>query len=108
MEDFDEVEREIAAAASTEMLEAIRIRVLGRRGTLTLAMRELGGLDPEERRRSGAALNIAKDRINGALAEATARVGRLALETQLAGERADVTLPVAFAGAGRVHPISQT
>ena len=76
MEDFDEVVTEIAAAASAEALEAIRIKVLGRRGTLTLAMRELGGLDPEERRRSGAALNIAKDRINDALAEATARVGR--------------------------------
>jgi len=108
MEDFDEVEREIAAAASTEMLETIRIRVLGRRGTLTLAMRELGGLDPEERRRAGAALNIAKDRINDALTAATARVGRAALEQQLAGEHADVTLPVPFAGTGHIHPISQT
>jgi phenylalanyl-tRNA synthetase alpha chain len=108
MEDFDEVVTEVAAAASAEALEAIRIRVLGRRGTLTLAMRELGGLDPEERRSTGAALNIAKDRINDALTEATARLGRLALEKQLAGERADVTLPVPFAGNGRIHPISQT
>ena len=108
MEDFDEVESEIAAAASAEMLETIRIRVLGRRGALTLAMRGLGGLDPEERRRAGAALNIAKDRINDALAEATARVGRAARDKQLAGERADVTLPVSFAGTGHIHPISQT
>ena len=108
MENFDEVVTEIAAAASSEALEAIRIRVLGRRGTLTLAMRELGGLDPEERRRVGAALNIAKDQINDALIAATARVGRAALEKQLGGERADVTLPVPFAGTGRIHPISQT
>ena len=79
MEDFDEEVTEIAAAASAEALEAIRIRVLGRRGTLTLAMRELGGLDPEQRRHAGAAFNIAKDRINDALAAATARVGRAAL-----------------------------
>ena len=36
MEDFEEVITEIAAAASAEALEAVRIRVLGRRGTTTM------------------------------------------------------------------------
>src|ERR1700757_3672888 len=108
MEDFGEVVKEIATAMSPAALEAIRIKVLGRRGTLTLAMRELGRLNPEERRRAGVALNLAKDEITAALAEATTRLGRSALEQQLAQHRADVTLPVPFAGTGRVHPISQT
>jgi phenylalanyl-tRNA synthetase alpha chain len=108
MQDFDDVLKEIAAAPSPEALDAIRVKVLGRRGSLTLAMRELGGLDPEERRRAGAALNAAKERITAALTEATARLGRAALAERLAGERADVTLPVEFGGAGRIHPISQT
>ena len=108
MQDFDDVLKEIAAAASPEALEAIRIKVLGRRGSLTLAMRELGGLDPEERRRAGAKLNAAKERITAELSEAAARLGRAVLAERLAGERADVTLPVEFAGAGRIHPISQT
>ena len=47
---------EIAAAGSPEALEEIRVRVLGRRGSLTLAMRELGSLDPETRRRAGVEL----------------------------------------------------
>jgi phenylalanyl-tRNA synthetase alpha chain len=100
--------REIAAAQSPEALEEIRIRVLGRRGSLTLAMRQLGALPPEERRHAGAQLNAAKDRIAAALAEAGTRLGRAALEARLAGERADVTLPVEFANTGRTHPISQT
>jgi phenylalanyl-tRNA synthetase alpha chain len=99
---------EIAAAQSPEALEELRIRMLGRRGSLTLAMRELGGLEPGERRRAGAALNAAKDRITAALGEAAARLGRAALEQQLTAERADVTLPVPFATSGRLHPISQT
>ena len=82
MEDFDEAVREIAAAVSPEALEAIRIKVLGRRGSLTLAMRELGGLQPEQRREVGATLNIARDRINDALAEATARLSRGARQTR--------------------------
>jgi phenylalanyl-tRNA synthetase alpha chain len=104
----DDALGEIAAASSLDALEAIRIKVLGRRGSLTLAMRELGALDPDERRRVGAELNTAKERITAALAEATERLGRAQLEERLAGERADVTLPVAFAETGRIHPISQT
>jgi len=80
MENFDEVVKEITAATSTEALEAIRVEVLGRRGSLTLAMRELSKLDPEERRHAGARLNVAKDRVTAALAEAMARLGRAALE----------------------------
>src|ERR1700738_1168991 len=112
MADFDPspdaIVAEIAAAPSPEALEEIRVRVLGRRGSLTLAMRELGGLEPEERRRAGAELNAAKDCITAALGEAAARLGRAALDRRLAAERADVTLPVPFATTGRIHPISQT
>jgi phenylalanyl-tRNA synthetase alpha chain len=112
MTDFDPssetILREIAEARSPDALEEIRIKVLGRRGSLTLAMRELGTLSLEDRRRAGAELNAAKERITAALAEAAARLGRIALEERLASERADVTLPVAFAKAGRIHPISQT
>ena len=99
---------EIEGATSPEALEEVRVRYLGRRGSLTLAMRELGGLDAGARRRAGAELNIAKDRIAAVLGEAATRLGRAALEQRLAAERADVTLPVPFAGEGRVHPISQT
>jgi phenylalanyl-tRNA synthetase alpha chain len=108
MENFDNAVKEIAAAPSPDALEAIRIKVLGRRGSLTLAMRELGALDPDERRRVGAELNTAKERITAALTEATARLDRAELAERLAGERADVTLPVMFSGTGRIHPISQT
>jgi phenylalanyl-tRNA synthetase alpha chain len=99
---------DIEAATSSSALEDVRVKYLGRRGSLTLAMRELGGLDPEVRRRAGAELNAAKDRIAAALAKAASRLGRAALEQRLGAERADVTLPVSFAGDGRVHPISQT
>jgi len=106
--DADQIIEEIDTAASPEALEEIRVRVLGRRGTLTAAMRELGGLDPEARRHAGAALNEAKDRIAAALAEAGTRLGRAVLQARLAAERADPTLPVPFAPQGRIHPISQT
>src|ERR1700674_11020 len=112
MTDFDpssnDILEEIAAAPSPAALDEIRVKVLGRRGSLTLAMRELGALSPEERPGAGASLNAARDRVTAALAEAAARLGRAALEERLADERADVTLPVTFSETGRIHPISQT
>src|SRR3984893_17016933 len=104
----DEILREIREAASPEALEAIRVAALGRRGRLTELMRGLGTLAPEARRDAGAALNAAKDEITAALAEAAERLGRAARAAQLAGERADVTLPVQTGETGRIHPISQT
>src|SRR6188474_470589 len=85
---------EIAAAGSPEQLEQIRIGLLGRGGAITAAMRGLGGLAPEQRREAGARLNSLRDEITTAIAEAGERLGRAALADRLAGERADVTLPV--------------
>src|ERR1700730_5518417 len=109
----DDILREAAEAGAPEALEAIRFSALGRRGRLTERMRGLGALDPETRRAAGVALNQAKDLIAAALAEAAERRGRAAGTAQLAGERADVTLPVlpgppAGSDAGYIHPISQT
>src|SRR6478736_4635579 len=47
----------IAAADGSAALEEVRIDVLGRKAPLVLALRELGSLDPEERRTRGADLN---------------------------------------------------
>jgi phenylalanyl-tRNA synthetase alpha chain len=98
----------IAAAPSPEALEEIRIELLGRNGSITLAMRELRQVAPEERRAVGAKLNALKDQIADAIAKAGERLRRAALSNRLAGERADVSLPVRTGEPGRIHPISQT
>jgi phenylalanyl-tRNA synthetase alpha chain len=112
MDDIDKLRAaaltEINAAASPEALEAVRIAVLGRRGTLTLLMRGLGELDPDARRTAGAALNAVRDEITAAMTAAAEQLRRTALDTRLAAERADVTLPVSTGEIGRIHPISQT
>ncbi len=104
----DEFLGKIAAAQSPEALEQVRIELLGRNGAITSMMRGLGALRPEERRDAGARLNALKDTIAAALGDAAERLHRAALANRLAGERADVTLPVPPPSAGRIHPISQT
>jgi len=68
----------------------------------------LGSLAPEEKKSFGQSINAAKQRLESAL---EARRGGLALaklETRLAEEALDVTLPGRGRGRGGVHPISRT
>jgi phenylalanyl-tRNA synthetase alpha subunit len=55
---------EIAASASPEALEQVRIKYLGRQGLVTGLMRGLGGLPVDERRSAGARFNALKDTIS--------------------------------------------
>jgi phenylalanyl-tRNA synthetase alpha chain len=95
---------EIAGAATEEVLEAIRLRYLGRKGELNLLLRGLGALPPDERPAMGALANTVKDEIAGALEARGAALGAEAL-VRAAGERIDVTAPGRRRPLGHVHPL---
>ncbi len=97
----------IAGAADEAALEEIRLAALGKKGEVSLKMRELGRMTPEERKQAGPALNALKDELNAALAARKAALADAALEARLRGEWLDVTLPGRARREGSVHPISQ-
>jgi phenylalanyl-tRNA synthetase alpha chain len=99
----------ISAAADEAALESVRVAALGKKGTLSALLSGLGKLPPDERKEQGAAINLVKDRVTDALAARRAALKEAALETRLATETLDVTLParVAPLDLGRLHPISQ-
>ena len=103
-----EVLSAVAAAATPEALEEVRVAALGKKGSVTGLMKDLGGLDPEARKARGAALNLLKDEIAAALAARKAELQAVALAARLMSERVDVTLPARPEAEGRIHPISQT
>ncbi len=98
---------DIAQADSVDALEAVRVAVLGKKGSLSLLMATLGKMDAETRKTAGAALNAAKDQVAQAIAEARAALDAKALDEKLARERVDVTLPPRPETQGRIHPIAQ-
>jgi len=112
MTDIETLRREvlggIAGAVDLAGLEALRVAALGRKGRVTELMKGLGGLDAEARRDAGQRLNALKDEIAEALEAKRGLLERGALETRLAAERLDVTLPPRPEAMGAVHPISQT
>ncbi|MFP4328247.1 MAG: phenylalanine--tRNA ligase subunit alpha [Paracoccaceae bacterium] len=99
--------RRIAGAADEAALEEIRVQALGKKGEISLKMRELGGMSPEERKVAGPALNALKDEIASALAARKAALEDSALDERLRAEWLDVTLPARPRRTGSIHPISQ-
>ncbi len=97
----------IAAATDENALEELRVQAVGKKGEVSLKMRELGKMTPEERQVAGPALNALKDEINSALAGKKSALADAALDERLRTEWLDVTLPSRGRPAGTIHPISQ-
>ncbi len=97
----------IAAAADEAAIEDVRLAAMGKQGEISLKMRELGKMSPEERQVMGPALNALKDEITSALAAKKAALADAALDERLRAEWLDVTLPSRGRPMGTIHPVSQ-
>ncbi len=103
-----ELENMIANAEDMDALEQIRISALGKKGQITALMKDLGKLDPEKRKAAGKELNILKQIVSNLLDVRKNDLENIDLESRLAGEKIDVTLPIRPEEMGTIHPISQT
>src|SRR6185503_14154443 len=83
------------------------VEALGKKGTISEALKTLGAMSPEERKVKGPLLNGMRDRVTTALAEKKATLGSAALDQKLQTERVDVTLSVRPEAQGRIHPVTQ-
>jgi phenylalanyl-tRNA synthetase alpha chain len=97
----------VSAAAEEAALEEVRLAALGKKGEISLMMRELGKMDPAERQTFGAALNRLKDEIDAALRARKSALADAALDARLKSEWLDVTLPARPRRMGTIHPVSQ-
>ncbi len=98
---------EIAGARDEAALEAVRVAALGKKGEISLRMRDLGAMAPEARMAAGAALNALKDEVAAAIAGAKAGLADSALAERLHGEWLDLTLAPRPSARGTLHPVSQ-
>ena len=92
-------------ATSTEALAQIRADVLGKKGSLGLALRGLGSLPADQRPGAGQAINEIKRRLDGVLQDAATRIEEHRRDAQLASGRCDVTLAGRRVPAGIPHPL---
>ena len=97
----------IAGATDEAALEEVRLAALGKKGEISLKMRELGQMEAAQRQVAGAALNVVKDEIDAALRARKSGLADAALDARLKAEWLDVTLPSRPRRVGSIHPVSQ-
>ena len=97
----------IANAATLEALDSERVAVVGKSGFLTEQLKQLGRLPAEERKAAGEQINQAKARVLEAIAERKQALEESLIQTRLASERVDASLPGRRAGRGNLHPVTQ-
>ena len=108
---LDSLESEASAAfddaSDTESLEAARVRYLGqKKGLLRDAQKQMGSIDPADRKDAGMRFNACKNNIQAAFEASTQRLD--------SGEQSgvdptfDPTLPGIRPDIGHIHPVTQT
>ena len=93
-------------AASSEALEELRVRYLGRKAELPQMLRGVAELEPAERGLVGKAANEARQALEALMTQRARALSGRGAASGLAGDAVDVTLPGAPAAAGRApaHP----
>lgn len=98
---------QIAAANSLDSLEEQRVAALGKKGWVSLALKTLGQMSPEERKNAAPAIQAVRSEVAEALDAKKSALEAEALEAQLASETIDLTLPAPDMPKGSIHPVSQ-
>jgi phenylalanyl-tRNA synthetase alpha chain len=96
----------LAAAATVEELEAVRIDVLGRSGTLAGLSKEMGKVLAADKARIGQLFNTAKKTLESAYDARKSGFDSAALNSRLDSEWLDLTLPAPGLRPGALHPVT--
>jgi phenylalanyl-tRNA synthetase alpha chain len=103
----DEVLISISRASTEKELSEIRVGILGRKGSITQLLKQLGSLPEAERREVGKLANLVKESTEAKLEEALTRIHERERKEALEKEKIDVTLPGRRVPVGRRHPLTQ-
>ena len=98
---------EINNAKDAKELDEIRVRYLGKKGELTLILRGMGALTPEERPIIGSLVNQVRDELEENIELKEKNFKQLEIKRKLETEKIDVTMPGKKINLGSLHPITQ-
>jgi phenylalanyl-tRNA synthetase alpha chain len=96
---------QIDAAISSESLYEAKVKYLGKQGSFSLLLKDLGKLTPEERKTVGKVANEAKTQLETLFNEKADGLKTKELNIKLSKEKIDVSLPGIVPHPGHIHPI---
>ena len=99
-----EAQQRLESSESLDMVNEIRVSVLGKKGSLKEILKGMKNVPPEERPKVGQMVNEVREQIEAAISEAQKTIERKVQEQRLASETIDVTLPSKRLPKGHSHP----
>ncbi len=97
---------ELDGIKAPKELEDLRVRLLGKKGTLTGLLRGMGTLPAEERPQMGQLVNRLRTELDEAIGARSAAIQEELQKARLSAERIDVTMPGKKVPVGGLHPLS--
>ncbi len=99
---------ELPQAQSLDALGDLRVKYLGKKGSLTAILRGIGGLGPDERPRIGQLVNELRAEIEALIEKKADELKQASLAVKIAADTLDVTLPGRRPPLGHKHPLTLT
>jgi len=90
-----------------EELQDLKVKVMGKKGSLTALLKQMGTLSPEERPKMGQIINELRGKLEQAWEEKAKQLEQIALAARLEGEKIDISLPGCWLPKGHQHPLSK-
>jgi phenylalanyl-tRNA synthetase alpha chain len=87
-------------------LESLRVKLLGKKGTVTSLLQKIGTLPAERRSEMGRVINIAKAQITDSLKKKSIVIRNKLLEEKLSNTKIDLSLPARDVSQGSFHPVT--
>ena len=101
-----EAKSALEKTGSMAELEALRVKFLGKKGSVTLLLKTMGQLSPEARPAFGALVNEARESVGEAIELRKKTLANLEMAARLKREAIDVTEPRKARRLGSLHPIT--
>ncbi|BAQ65163.1 phenylalanine--tRNA ligase subunit alpha [Geminocystis sp. NIES-3709] len=101
-------QKTIESIDSLQKLEELRVSYLGKKGELSLILKEMGKLSAEDRPRIGAIANDIKNHIQDTLFKQHQHLQQAEINRQILAETLDVTMPGVSYSIGKSHPLQST
>ena len=112
MQDYEQLKNEILekiyVSSTLDSLEDVRVKSLGKKGSLSLLMKQLGSIEPDKRRETGQKLNLIQKEVLEAIENKKEVLRKDFINKKLISESVDITLPTRPENQGKIHPLSKT
>lgn len=102
----ESMEQELQNAVTSEELRDLKVKYLGKKGSISELSKSMGKLLPEERPKAGQLVNELRNALEDNLARRQQELADKIMQARLESEALDVTLPGAPIKSGTKHPLT--